>query len=327
MAFTPHPPIACLAVLLLALLSACGEDASGRRSPKDETSPAVQVQVPVFQEDSAYVYVERQLAFGPRVPGTPAHTACGSWLAAQLRAAGAQVTEQTGSVRTFNGITLTARNLIAAFSPGNARRVMLSAHWDTRPFADQDDERKAAPIPGANDGASGVAVLLEIARHLQAQSPAVGVDIIFWDVEDYGESSVEDSYCLGSQLWTRQRHQPGYTALYGINLDMVGAEGAVFPREGYSMLYAPQVVEKVWRAAQRIGYGAYFSSERANPIIDDHYYISSRTGIGTIDIIHMPPGGGFFPYWHTHDDDLPAISRQTLKAVGQTVLEVVYKEP
>ncbi|GAB4416323.1 MAG: M28 family peptidase [Bacteroidia bacterium] len=305
---------------MLLLVSACTDE------KQPETPPEVIIAVPAFEADSAYAYIERQLAFGPRVPNTPAHAACAAWLGEHLAAAGAQVTVQQATVRAFDGSLLEMRNIIAAFQPDQPRRIMLTAHWDTRPFADEDSSRQGDPIPGANDGASGVAVLLEIARHLGVQPPQAGVDIILWDVEDYGKSDVDNSYCLGSQYWARNKHRADYQAMYAINLDMVGAEGAYYTREGVSMQYASGVVEKVWSTARRLGHDAYFRSHRSDGLIDDHTYINLIAKIPAIDIIDRPEGARFFPHWHTHRDDLASISRETLRATGETVMSVVYYE-
>ncbi|MDX2246737.1 MAG: M28 family peptidase [Bacteroidia bacterium] len=322
--------IGVISLLLLAggvlffLLSCNG---GTTEKPRTEPTPPVRdISVPVFQADTAYRYIEKQLAFGPRVPNTPAHAACADWIIGQLESFGAKVTTQPAVVTAFNNTRLNMVNIIASFQPEKQRRVMLTAHWDTRPFADEDSIRKDEPIPGANDGGSGVGVLLEIARILGQDSIAIGVDIVFWDAEDYGNSDVPNSYCLGSQYWAENKHKPGYTAMYGINLDMVGAKNAVFSKEGHSLQYAPNTVEKVWRQAQLLGFGQYFSIQRTDPIIDDHVYVSAKGGIGTIDIIDQPEGRGFFKHWHTHGDDISVISKETLQAVGQTLLAVVYKE-
>lgn len=211
---------------------------------------------------------------------------------------------------------------------------MLCAHWDSRPFADQDSIDKNKPITAANDGAASVAVLLEIGRLLESNKPAIGVDIIFFDAEDYGQpefsthATMEDSYCLGSQYWSENPHVPGYYATFGILLDMVGAENAVFTREGTSMQYAASVVEKVWNHAGRIGYSDYFVFNETAAIIDDHYYVNQMTHIPVIDIVHRDQGttSNFWKFWHTHHDTLDKINKKSLKAVGQTVLETIFKE-
>ena len=319
----------CLFALLL-LLAACQQDTkppgNGQPVTKDPKVDLPDLPVPDFSAENAFAYVEKQLSFGPRVPNTPAHAACADWLMEEFAAHGAIVSSQQAVVTAHDGKQLNLQNIIASFQPEKKQRIMLSAHWDTRPVADQDKERQREPIPGANDGGSGVAVLLEIARHLGQTNPYIGVDIFLWDGEDYGVSEVADSYCLGSQYWARNPHIPNYRAMYGINLDMVGAKDAFFPKEGQSLRFAPSVVEKVWDTAARLGYGNYFSTMASEGIIDDHLYLNMIAGIPYIDIIHQPGGKGFFDAWHTHDDDIDIISPETLKAVGQTVLAVVYGE-
>ena len=316
-----------LVFVLLGLILSCGSESS--QKPADNTPVEVaipDIPIPDFSADSAYAFVEKQLSFGPRVPNTGGHLACADWLVKTFESYGAKVSTQPAVVQAYNGTPLNMVNIIAVYAPEKQRRVLLSAHWDSRPVADEDDERQDEPIPGANDGGSGVGILLEIARHLGQTNPNIGVDIILWDAEDYGSPSVSGSYGLGSQHWSRNKHRSGYKALYGINLDMVGAEGANFPKEGHSMQYASNIVDKVWRTASIEGFGNYFSNERTDPIIDDHVYVNAIGGVPMIDIIDQPNGRGFFEHWHTHGDDIDAISKETLKAVGQTVMAVVYRE-
>lgn len=325
----------CRSILLLslaALLWQCDSkpkggrvSTEGLREPKKEF-----IQPPAFNADSAYVYVEKQVDFGPRVPNTPAHTACGNFLIAELERIGAQVRVQEFEAEAFDGTVLNGRNIMASLKPEASKRILLAAHWDTRPFADQDDERQDEPILGANDGGSGTAVLLEIARTIRqaAKKPEVGVDILLFDLEDYGKSDVRNSYCLGSQHWSRNKMPQNYSAFFGILLDMVGAKNAQFYKEAISMQYAPKVADKVWDIGQQMGYASYFIDQRADGITDDHYYVNTIANIPMIDIIeHDPQTEKFFgSYWHTHDDNLEVIDRQTLKAVGQTVLGVLYNE-
>jgi Zn-dependent M28 family amino/carboxypeptidase len=291
---------------------------------------------PLFDPDSAYAFVKHQVDFGPRVPGTAAHKACGDWMVAKLKAYGADVIEQTGSVTIYTGQKLPLRNIIARFRPYAAERILLFAHWDTRPFADKDNERKNEPIDGANDGASGAGVLLEIARQLAGKDHGPGVDILLTDVEDYGQPSGAmgldersmDTWALGAQYFAKNPHVKGYTARFGILLDMVGARDAKFYREALSMQYAPAVVNKVWKTAAALGYGDRFVQETKYFVgTDDHVPINKVLRIPSIDIIQYDPATqAFGPYWHTHDDNMQVIDTETLKAVGQTVQEVVWKE-
>lgn len=325
--------------MLSVVLMACASE-SGKEQKKPDTEKPKQeekINVPAFAGDSAYHYVARQVAFGPRVPNTAAHEACGDWLVQQMSDWADKVIQQKAQVEAFNGDLLDMRNIIAVFNPEAKKRIMLSAHWDTRPFADQDPNpgKRDQPIAGANDGASGVGVLMEIARQLKKQPVEMGVDIVFWDVEDYGQPNndtenpyMSDSYCLGSQYWSRNKHQANYTAKYGILLDMVGAENATFRLEGHSMQFAPTFTRKVWNKAIELGHGQYFILEETRPVIDDHYYLTRIGKIPTIDIIDLKPRtrNQFGSFWHTHDDDMEIISEKTLDAVGETLMHVVYLE-
>ena len=322
-----------LAAVLTLGLSACGG------SKKAQTSEAeTAVQVPAFNADSAYLYVKQQTDFGPRTPGSRAHDLCGDYLAARLEAFGAKVYNQRADLTAYDGRTLKARNIIGAYNPESKRRVMLCAHWDSRPWADNDPDKSKhhTPILGANDGASGVGVLLEIARQLQQQAPAIGIDIIFFDMEDCGtpqfaETLADDSHtwCLGSQYWSRTPHVEGYNARYGILLDMVGARGSTFLKEGVSMQYAPQIVKKVWKTARKLGFEAYFVDENGGYVNDDHGPVNEIARIPCIDIINCDLNAelsSFGNFWHTEDDNMDIIDRATLQAVGQTVLHVIYNE-
>lgn len=323
--------LTCFMTSLLAC--SCGQKTVNNTS---STTQSYQQVSPDFNSDSAYHFVDRQVAFGPRVPNTEAHKACGDYLISQLERFGAKVTEQKVDLKAFDGTVLHARNIIGAFNPDKTNRILLFAHWDTRPFSDQDpDEKKHHdPVLGANDGASGVGVLLEVARTIQAKSPELGVDIIFFDAEDYGPpyfaKNVTEGewWCLGSQYWAKNPHIPGYKARFGILLDMVGDPEATFPKEALSRQFARGIVEKVWDTARDLGYGRYFIDKNAGGITDDHVPVNEHRGIPSIDIIHLDSNSdtGFGWYWHTSKDDMNNISKETLKAVGQTVLEVVYKE-
>lgn len=321
--------------IAVAALCACGNPSDTQSANAEEQATHTtdvnytQVAAPAFNEDSAFAFVARQVKFGTRVPNSATHDACGKWLAAKLAQYGAKVTEQPVEVTAFDGTKLRITNIIGSFAPEKSNRVLLCAHWDTRPFADQDKDPafQKKPILGANDGASGVGILLEIARNLAQKSPAVGVDIIFWDAEDYGKGEAE-TYCLGTQYWAWNKHIPNYTAMYGVNLDMVGAKGAIFPMEGNSLRYANAYTRRIWKAAAQLGYNQFFMQREVDAITDDHVFVSEKGGIPCVDIIDLPANqfGTFFPAWHTHKDDMSNISRETLKAVGQTVQTVVYAE-
>lgn len=313
----------------MALLVACG----GKKAPQT-AQPQSSVVVPAFNADSAYRYAAQQVAFGPRVPNTEAHVACGNWLVQELERFDAKVTSQHITLRAYDGTPLKARNIIGSYKPETNKRVLLCAHWDSRPWADADPDPKnhRNPILGANDGASGVGVLLEIARQLQAQPTDIGVDIIFFDAEDYGTHADDTepadgiTWCLGSQYWARVPHVEGYMARFGILLDMVGGKDARFHREGYSDGYAKHIVDKVWAAAHATGFGQWFPYADGGVITDDHVPINQIARIPCIDIIGHYPETGFAPTWHTMDDTMENIDPAVLRAAGQTVMQVIYNE-
>lgn len=302
------------------------------------TPPAPQVNVPVFNGDSTYANVKKQVDFGPRVPGSPAHKACAAWLVQEFKKYGMTVIEQPFKAKTYFG-PLDAVNIIAQYKPELPNRILLSSHWDSRHLADKDTKDKDAPILGADDGASGVGVLLEIARMLQQNPVNYGVDFICFDAEDLGDdrapasgSSImaqdnkSETWCLGSQYWSQNLHKPGYKARFGMLFDMVGASGAKFPREGYSMTKAPEVVNRVWGIAAELGFGDLFVNTLAGEIIDDHYFVMRGTNIPTVDIIGMPKNPPMFgDHHHTHLDNMSIIDPEVLRRVGQVTATVIYR--
>lgn len=319
----------------LLLISSCHN--SGKQDRTDSVQDtAATVQAPIFNPDSAYEYIARQVAFGPRVPNTDAHKKCGEYLASELKRHGAKVINQKADVTAYDGTILHINNIIGSFQPENKKRVLLFAHWDTRPWADNDpDESKHhTPILGANDGGSGVGVLLETARLIRQQNPDIGIDIIFFDAEDYGTpqwakngNNDEATWCLGTQYWASNPHVEDYTARYGILLDMVGGKNPAFYQEGYSVESAKEVVDKVWQKASSLGYGAYFIPEVGGYVTDDHLFVNRIARIPSIDIIPTDlENGGFGYFWHTMQDNMDVIDKNTLKAVGQTLIEVIYNE-
>ena len=327
------------ALLGLVLLTGCPDNKTVETADAPAEKPLPKA--PVFNADSAYAYTAKQVAFGPRVPNSKAHVATGDWLVAKLKGFGLKVLEQPFEAMTFDGTNIRARNIIAQYQPTAARRVAIFGHWDTRPFADNDKVKKNAPMDGASDGASAVAVALEMARVLSQQpdslAPNVGVDFIFFDAEDWGhdattqsdlknqlESSGTDSWCLGSQYWAANLLPAGYRAEYGVLLDMVGAKGGVFTREGLSRSSARGPLDKIWNTAAALGYSDFFRFEDTDAITDDHVY-TNRAGIPTIDIYHYNSPADLFPaYHHATADNMAIIDRKTLKAVGQTVLQTLY---
>ncbi len=316
------------------LLVSCGTPGNKTvNEQQNEKDPGISV--PTFNSDSAFYYLERQVDFGPRVPNTDSHRRCAEYLSETLSRFVDTVYIQETVVTAFDDSRLNIQNIIGSFNPGNRSRILLAAHWDTRPFADEDPdpENHYTPIDGANDGASGVAVLLEIARHLSEKPIETGIDIIFFDAEDYGihssyGESKPDTWALGSKYWAQNPHISNYSARFGILLDMVGAPDATFKHEGYSMYYAPNIVRRVWQTAQHAGYGSYFLNQRAGYVMDDHYNINNYRNIPTINIIHQDDSTdhGFFEHWHTINDKAKFIDKNTLKAVGQTVLHVIYED-
>ena len=322
-----------LCVAATALLSvSCGN------SKKDKTveEKVIVVKAPNMNADSAYLYVKQQVDFGPRVLGSKAHRECGDFLSVKLASFGAKVYQQEFDATIYDGTTYKARNIIGAFNPDARKRVMLCSHWDSRPWADNDPDEKNhhTPILGANDGASGVGVLLEIARQIQLKAPEIGIDIVLFDAEDYGMPQFtgkhdEDSWCLGSQYWSRIQHVPHYNARFGILLDMVGGKGATFLQEGYSRDYASSVVKKIWKKANEIGFGTYFPKRSGGYVTDDHVPVNQVAKIPCVDIIPCDEGcelSSFGSFWHTVNENMDVIDKNTLQAVGQTVMEVIYNE-
>ena len=302
---------------------------------KEKTT--ITVKVPDFNPDSAYSYVVQQVAFGPRVTNSVANEKCAAFLIHKLKSWCPDVTVQKATATAYNGTILTFRNIIASYNPGTNNRIFLCSHWDSRPYADHDPNPKYhnKPIDGSNDGASGVGILLDSARQISILKPAIGVDIVLFDAEDYGppqdwksDENTERFWGLGSQYWASHPHREGYFARYGILLDMVGAPNATFLMEALSMHYARDIVKLVWETANRIGFSRYFLYDEGAQITDDHVPVNKIMGIPTIDIIHLDRNSetGFYPYWHTTKDNLASIDKATLNAVGQTLLTVIYNE-
>jgi hypothetical protein len=316
------------------LLTACGDSKSDdgqKNSVAADTARVKTANVPVFNEDSAYAYVASQVAFGPRLPGSEAQLKCAGWMESKLKAACDTVYKQDVQVTGGDGNSLRCINLIGVINPNATKRILFLTHWDSRPWADQDTKDKDKPIIAADDGGSGVGVLLEVAQALKAHGlpSSIGIDILFTDVEDYGRSEWgENSYCLGTQYWAHHPHIPGYKANFGVLLDMVGARGAQFPMEGFSTQYAGDVQQKVWQAASDAGYSSYFPFVNSVEITDDHVPVNKIIGIKTIDIINLTPDNDhpFAAHWHTHTDVMSIIDKSTLKAVGQTLLQTIYEQ-
>lgn len=297
---------------------------------------------PSFNADSAYAFTKAQCDFGPRDMNSRGHDLCGEWIVSKFKEYGCKVTTQTATLAGYDGTKLRSRNIMASINPEATTRILLCAHWDSRPWADNDPDSAnwRKPILAANDAASGVAVMLELARIIgkskdeKAFNKQLGIDFVCFDAEDWGTpqwadvADNADSWALGAQYWSKNLPQ-GYEARYGVLLDMVGGVGAKFYREGMSMQYAPEIVKKVWRAAREVGFGSYFPKEDGGVITDDHVPVNQFAKIPTIDIIPYYADcqqSSFGPTWHTLADNMENIDKNTLKAVGQTLVQVIYKE-
>ena len=317
--------------IFVLFLFACNSNSDKKPIESTPVVTTPTIKVPEFNADSAYAFVKAQCDFGPRVPNTKAHIACGDYLIAKMKQWADTVIVQKGIVMAYDGTKLNFRNVISSFNPQSKNRVLLFAHWDTRPWADKDVVDKDKPILGADDGGSGIAVLMEIARQLKIDKPDIGIDLAFFDAEDWGKegggAESEDSYALGTQYWAKNLHVKDYTANYGILLDMVGARNAQFRFEGLSNEKAGPVVEKVWKTAASIGYSNFFLNQDGGWVTDDHVYVNN-IGIPAIDIIHsdLTSKYGFPKHWHTHADNMDVIDTNTLRAVGQTLLTVIFRE-
>lgn len=323
-----------LFLLLSLFLAVCS--CTNQKKAQGGATASAQPCGPAFCADSAYAFCEAQCAFGPRTMNSEAHDRCGEWIMEKFRSYGLEVTAQRADLRGYDGTVLRSTNIIASHRPDRAERVLLCAHWDSRPWADNDPDSAnwRKPVMGANDGASGVAVMLEVARLLStADSLRVGIDFICFDAEDWGTPQWSDSdggdgaWALGAQHWAANPHKAGYKPRFGILLDMVGGQGARFYQEMVSLEYARDVVDKVWAAAAVVGYGSVFPAERGGMISDDHVPLNETAKIPTIDIINHYPeceASSFGPTWHTVSDDMSHIDRNTLQAVGQTVVQVLY---
>ena len=319
------------AIVVLLSLTSCK---STKKADMEQAMPVG----PEFCADSAYAFCEKQCEFGPRTMNSEAHEKCARWIVDKFKQYGCSVTEQDADLKGYDGTTLKSKNIIASYKPEITTRILLCAHYDCRPWADNDPDNLnwKKPVLAANDGASGVGVMLEIARLLQkADSLKVGVDFVCFDAEDWGTpnwSDVEDngdSFALGAQYWAANPHKPGYEARFGILLDMVGGAGARFYQEGMSKQYAQPIVDKVWKAARVAGFESFFPNEQGGFITDDHIPVNQKAHIPTVDIIAYYPDcqqSSFGPTWHTVNDTMDNIDRNTLKAVGQTVVQVLFSE-
>jgi len=290
----------------LALLLACQARAGAGRGAREFNGP------------TAFTYLEKQMSFGPRIPGTPAHRATGDWILSRLRASADTVIVQEIAHVNRQGETLRLRNFFARFQPAARERVLFLAHWDTRPHADQSQNlgQQRLPVPGANDGASGVAVLLGVADALKQRAPTMGVDLLFVDGEDYGNFADSTDVLIGSR-WFAGHQPPGYQPLFAVLFDMVGDKDLQIYQEGNSLAFAPEVVQRVWRTAADLGYERTFVPTARHTLTDDHVSLQ-RAGIHAIDVVDFD-----YPFWHTTEDTLDKVSAASLQIVGDVAVALV----
>lgn len=326
--------------VVAAVAAYCVTTGFGRTDSVDmeENLDSKQPLGPAFSADSAYAFTQAQCNFGPRAMNTPGHQRCAEWIQQKFEQYGCQIHLQDADLKGYDGTTLKSRNIIAQYKPERKQRIMLCAHWDSRPWADNDPDSANwhKPILAANDAASGVAVMLEVARLLSTDTTLtnLGIDFVCFDAEDWGtpqwaeSEGVDNSWALGAQYFAA--NLPAYINVsYAVLLDMVGGQGARFYQEGMSLQYAPNVVKKVWRAARQAGYGSFFPRQEGGMVTDDHIPLNETAKIPTADVIAYYPDctqSSFGPTWHTLADDMQHISKETLKAVGQTMIQLIYSE-
>lgn len=328
-----------IALLIVALIAGAAFNfLPSNKAEVSETEEIEKVQPvgPDFNADSAYIYLQEQCDFGPRTMNSTAHDKCEKWIIQKFEQYGCQVTTQKATLNGYDGTPLRSTNIMASYNPEATTRIMFCAHWDCRPWADNDPDSTNwhKPIIAANDAASGVGVMIELARILKGSGLELGVDFICFDAEDYGTpqwfegEDPGDTWALGAQYFANNLPE-GYAPRYGILLDMVGGVGAKFYREGMSMQYAPAIVKKVWNAARQVGYGSYFPKDDGGMITDDHIPVNQTANIPCIDVIPYYPDcaqSSFGPTWHTIADNMDNIDKNTLKAVGQTMVQVLFTE-
>ena len=328
-----------IALLIVALIAGAAFNfLPSNKAEVSETEEIEKVQPvgPDFNADSAYIYLQEQCDFGPRTMNSVAHDKCEKWIIQKFEQYGCKVTTQKATLNGYDGTPLRSTNIMASYNPEATTRIMFCAHWDCRPWADNDPDSTNwhKPIIAANDAASGVGVMIELARILKGSGLELGVDFVCFDAEDYGTpqwfegEDPGDTWALGAQYFANNLPE-GYAPRYGILLDMVGGVGAKFYREGMSMQYAPAIVKKVWNAARQVGYGSYFPKADGGMITDDHIPVNQTANIPCIDVIPYYPDcaqSSFGPTWHTIADNMDNIDKNTLKAVGQTMVQVLFTE-
>lgn len=326
---------AIIAACLLVLAGCKNNQGNGNDTvtSQTETVDYSKVTIPEFSADSAYAYVEHQLSFGNRIPGSKGWERCAAWLTAQMGRFCDTVIVQDFRAVLWNGSAVPGKNIIGLLNPQADRRILLAAHWDSRSWADHDpaESNHRSPVPGANDGASGAAVLLEMARVMRTMPPSVGVDFILFDVEDQGApewaaNHDETNWCLGSQHWANSRHMPYAHYVYGILFDMVGTHHPRFTQEGISRYFAPGLTDNLWNAAKSLGHADIFVSESTPEILDDHYFVNTIAHIPTVDIVQNDGDKSFFEHWHTVNDDLNSVNKETLRIVAEVTMKTLYAD-
>jgi glutaminyl-peptide cyclotransferase len=314
------PSILVAAGSSLVVLTSCDHGPSGPQTP--------------FNAEQALVYVRTQVEFGPRVPGTPGHQRTGDWIVSRMRERADTVIEQRWTHVTQRGDSLPMRNILARFRPDLEQRVLYLAHWDTRPVADRDRNLGARqlPIPGANDGASGVALLVALGDLLKTTPPSVGVDLLFVDGEDYGsfDDPNNPDILIGSRYFADHLPSPNYRPLFGVLWDMIGDRDLNIYQEQHSVQAAPEVVQRVWQLAQDLGYRDHFIPEVIEGITDDHLPLIKK-GLRVIDVIDIdygPPaengaGRPVASYHHTMEDTIDKVSSRSLQIVGDVATALI----
>lgn len=278
-----------------------------------------------FSGEAALQYARAQTDFGPRVPGTQGHRQAGDWIVEQMRQRADTVIVQEWTHVTVDGDLLPMRNILARIRPELEQRILYVAHWDTRPIAENAPTaaERDQPISGANDGASGVGMLVALADALKETPPQFGVDLLFVDGEDYGDFGDGRDVLIGSKYFANNLPSENYRPLFGVVWDMVGAEGATFLYEGYSMQGAPEVVSRVWTTAADLGYQRYFVPRRGAGITDDHLPLLEK-GLRVIDVIDINENGQIrYPHHHRLTDTIDKLSAETLQAVGDVATVLV----
>jgi len=304
---------------------------NGKNEDKKIQKPAyfisANVTKPNFNSENAYNYVAKQVSFGPRNPNSEAHKKALEFFKTELEKFADEVQLQTFNYPGYENTELQLTNVIAKFNPQAKNRIFFCAHWDSRPRGEKDKnpEKRNLPIPGANDGASGVGILLELARILKENKVDYGIDLILFDGEDYGHESDLMNYCLGAKYFAATKKD--YNPHFGILLDLVGDKQAEFQKEGYSIQYAREVVEMVWNIAHQIG-ATTFSDFETYPIYDDHFPLNQANlktiNIVDIDLIGADSQNPRRNYWHTQNDTMENISKETLQQVGNVLVHLIY---